>query len=253
MVLAAPEAAAAGPGPAPRAEVYRDQPPLAYESEGRVLVLDGVGSPPVPVPGVADACCVAFSPDSNYLAFERRGDLWVAEHTGGELHRAARSVARWSWAPDGQALAIVRRASPDGTGGTGIEFVGAEDSGIRTTLLPGYRVLDMAWAGLGRRIAVSAVPADAPGGGGSQAQLFMLEVPGPYGEDCPALCPEAPLSIPLEHSVAESGPLLAGWSPNVESIVLWTAPRNGATLGVVSPRGGGITPIAGTLVRRSWV
>ena len=253
MALAAPEAAAAGTGPAPRAEAYRDQPPLAYVSEGRVLVLDGVGSPPVPVPGVADACCVAFSPDSNYLAFERRGDLWVAEHTGGELHRAARSVARWSWAPDGQALAIVRRASPDGTGGTGIEFVGAEDSGIRTTLLPGYRVLDMAWAGLGRRIAVSAVPADAPGGGGSQAQLFMLEVPGPYGEDCPALCPETPLSIPVEHPVAESGPLLAGWSPNVESIALWTAPTNGSTLGVVSPRGGGITPIAGTLVRRSWV
>src|SRR5206468_3534552 len=47
--------------------------------------------------------------------------------------------------------------------------------------------------------------------------------------------------------------LLAGWSPNVESIALWTAPTNGATLGVVSPRGGRITPIAGTLVRRSWV
>lgn len=253
MALAAPEAVAAATGPAPRAEAYRDQPPLAYVSEGRVLVLDGEGSPPLRVPGVADACCVAFSPDSNYLAFERRGGLWVAEHDGGELHRVARSVARWSWAPDGQALAVVRRTSPDGTGGTGIEFVGAEDSGIRTTLLSGHRVLDMAWAGLGRRIAVSAVPADAPDGGGSQAQLFMLEVPGPYGEDCPALCPETPLSIPVEHPVAESGPLLAGWSPNVESIALWTAPTNGATLGVVSPRGGGITPIAGTLVRRSWV
>jgi dipeptidyl aminopeptidase/acylaminoacyl peptidase len=249
MALAAPEAAA-GAGPAPRVEAYRDQPPLAYVSEGRVLVLEGEGNAPVRVPGVADACCVAFSPDSNYLAFERRGDLWVAEHNGGELHRVARSVARWSWAPDGQALAVVRRTSP---GRTGIEFVGAEDSGIRTTLLSGHRVLDMAWAGLGRRIAVSAVPADAPGGGGSQAQLFMLEVPGPYGEDCPALCPETPLSIPVERPVAESGPLLAGWSPNVESIALWTAPTNGATLGVVSPNGGGITPIAGTLVRRSWV
>jgi dipeptidyl aminopeptidase/acylaminoacyl peptidase len=252
MALASPGAAAAGTDSPPRAEAYRDQPPLAYVSEGRVLVLDGEGNAPVRVPGVADACCVAFSPDSNYLAFERRGDLWVAEHDGAELHRVARSVARWSWAPDGQALAVVRRAPRDATGGTGIEFVGAEDSGIRTTMLPGQRVLDMAWAGLGRRIAVSAVPAGAPGVG-SQAQLFMLEVPGPYGEDCPALCPETPLSIPVEHPVAESGPLLAGWSPNVESIALWTAPTNGATLGVVSPRGGGITPIAGTLVRRSWV
>jgi dipeptidyl aminopeptidase/acylaminoacyl peptidase len=222
-------------------------------SQGRVLVLDGEGNAPIRVPGVADACCVAFSPDSNYLAFERRGDLWVAEHDGGDLHRVARSVARWEWAPDGQALAVVRKASPDGTSGTGIEFVGAEDPGIRKTLLRGQRVLDMAWAGLGRRIAVSAVAPGATGRAGAQAQLFMLEVPGPYGEDCPALCPETPLSIPVEHPGADSGPLLAGWSPNVESIALWTAPANGAALGVVSPSGGGITPIAGTLVRRSWV
>jgi dipeptidyl aminopeptidase/acylaminoacyl peptidase len=257
MALAAPGAAAAGTAPTPRPEAYRDQPPLAYVSEGRLLVLDGEGDPPVRVRGVADACCVAFSPDGQYVAFERRGDLWVAEHDGSELHRVARSVARWEWAPDGQALAIVRRPSPGGNGGTGIEFVGAEDSDIRETLLSGHRVLDMAWAGLGRRIAVSAVPAgnanSGRGAGGEPAQLFMLEVPGPYGEDCPALCPETPVSVPVEHPAATSGPLLASWSPNVENIALWTAPRNHATLGVVSPRGGGITPIAGTLVRRSWV
>src|SRR2546426_9736331 len=90
MVLAAPEAAAAGPGPAPRAEVYRDQPPLAYVSAGRVLVLDGVGSPPVPAPGVADACCVAFSPDSNYLAFALPGGPCVACETGRELRPRSR-------------------------------------------------------------------------------------------------------------------------------------------------------------------
>ncbi len=113
----------------------------------------------------------------------------------------------------------------------------------------------MAWAGLGRRIAVSDGPGRRSAGraDGEPAQLFMLEVPGPYGEDCPALCPEAPLSVPVEHPDATSGPLLAGWSPNVDNIALWTAPGNGASLGVVSPGGGGITPIAGTLVRRSWV
>src|SRR6266540_5279558 len=170
MALAAPAAAAAGTSPVPRPEAYRDQPPLAYVSAGRVVVLDGKGGAPLRVRGTTGACCLAWSPDSAYLAFERHSDLWVVEHAGGELHRVARSVARWEWAPDGQALAVVRRASPDGTGGTGIEFVGAEDSAIRTTLLPGHRVLDMAWAGLGRRIAVSAVPTGAPGGGGSQAQ-----------------------------------------------------------------------------------
>jgi dipeptidyl aminopeptidase/acylaminoacyl peptidase len=253
MALAAPGAAAAGTAPAPRPDAYRDQPPLAYVSKGRVLVLDGKGNPPVGVRGVTDACCVAFSPDGYYVAFERRGDLWVVEHDGSELHRIARSVARWEWAPDGQALAIVRKASPGRTDGAGIEFVGADDPGIRETQLPRHRVLDMAWAGYGRRIAVSAVPAGDTNDTGTAAQLFMLEVPGPYGEDCPALCPETPLSVPVEHPEATSAPLLAGWSPNVENIALWTAPRNGATLGVVSPRGGGITPIAGTLVRRSWV
>src|SRR5437763_5073210 len=143
MALAAPEAAADRTGPAPRSEAYRDQPPLAYVSEGRVLVLDGEGSPPVRVPGVADACCVAFSPDSNYLAFERRGDLWVAEHDGGELHRIARSVARWSWAPDGQALAVIRRASPHGTGGGGLRVARAEGPGPPPTLLPRAPVLPL--------------------------------------------------------------------------------------------------------------
>ena len=252
LVLAAPGAAAAGMGPAPSPGAYHDQPPLAYVSNGRLLVLDGNGNPPLRVRGVTGACCVAFSPDGYYIAFERRGDLWVAEHDGTELHRVARSVARWEWAPDGQALALIRKALPGDSVG-GIEFVGARDSSIRETLLPGHRVLDMAWAGLGRRIAVSAVPPAADQGGSRRAQVFMLEVPGPYGEDCPALCPEDPLPVPVEHPESASGPVFAGWSPNVEAIALWTAPTNGATLGVVSPRGGGITPIAGTLVRRSWV
>src|SRR5918995_7487571 len=134
MALAAPGAAGAGTGRTPRPDAYRDHPPLAYVSQGRVLVLDGAGNPPIRVRGVADACCVAFSPDGYYIAFERRGDLWVAEHDGTELHRVARSVARWEWAPDGQALALIRKALPGDSVG-GIEFVGARDSSIRETLL----------------------------------------------------------------------------------------------------------------------
>jgi dipeptidyl aminopeptidase/acylaminoacyl peptidase len=251
LTLGASGVAAADPGsPTPEPGAYRDQPPLAYVSQGRVFVLDGEGGPPLQVRGVTNACCVAFSPDAYYIAFQQRDDLWVVEHDGTELHRVARSVARWEWAPDGQALAVIRKPAADGSGGAGIDFVGADDSSIRETLLPEHRVLDLAWAGLGRRVAVSAVPAADSTGAGGRAQLFMLEVPGPYGEDCPALCPEEPLPIPLD---APDAPLFAGWSPNVDSIALWTAPTNGATLGVISPRGGGITPIAGTLVRRSWV
>lgn len=253
LTLSASGVAVAGSDSSPQPDAYRDQPPLAYVSQGRVFLLDGKGNPPLRVRGVTKACCVAFSPDAYYVAFQQRDDLWVAEHDGTELHRVARSVARWEWAPDGQALAVIRKPAGDGSGVGGIDFIGADDSSIRETLLPDHRVLDLAWAGLGRRVAVSAVlAADATGGGG-RAQLFMLEVPGPYGEDCPALCPEAPLPIPFDYPEAVSGPVFAGWSPNVDAIALWSAPTNGATLGVVSPRGGGITPIAGTLVRRSWV
>ncbi len=248
MALAAPAAAAAGTAPAPRPEAYRDQPPLAYVSAGHVVVLDGKGGAPHQVSGTGGACCLAWSPDSYYLAFQRRGDLWVVEHDGGELHRVARSVARWEWAPDGQALAVIGQRSKGG-----INFYGARDPSIRETLLPGYRVRDLAWAGLGRRIVVSAVPPHTGRGTGARAQVFMLEVPGPYGEDCPALCPEAPVSIPVDHPDAASGPLFAGWSPSVDSIAVWTAPDNGATLGLLSPGGGRVVPIASTLVRRSWV
>src|SRR5215471_13940325 len=163
VAVSAPAAADAPSPTDPGA--YRDQPPLAFVSGGRVQILDGRGGAPIRVPGVDDACCVAFSPDSSYVAFERRGDLWVAEHDGAELHRVARSVARWEWAPDGQALAVVREHR------TGIEFVGADDSSIRATLLADHRVLDMSWAGYGRRIAVSAVPGNARAGTG--ADLFM--------------------------------------------------------------------------------
>jgi hypothetical protein len=247
--------AVAVPAPAqtpstPQPDAYRNQPALAYVSKGRVFVLDGKGSPPLRVRGTTGACCVAFSPDGYYVAFQQRGDLWVVEHDGSELHRVARSVGRWAWAPDGQALAVIPKPARGGGGGTGITIYGAEDSRIRDTQLPDYRVLDLAWSGLGRRLAVSAVPAGKPA---ARAEVFMLEVPGPYGEDCPALCPEAPVHVPVDHPDSSSGPLFAGWSPSVDSIAVWTAPDNGATLGLVSPRGGGITPIAQTVVRRAWV
>jgi Tol biopolymer transport system component len=253
LAFVVPGTAQAAADSAPQPESYRGQPPLAYVSKGRLFVLDGKGNPPLQVRGVTGACCVAFSPDGYYIAFQRRDDLWVAEHDGTELHRVARSVLRWAWAPDGQALAVIPKPARDGSGGTGIDIYGAEDSSIRDKQLPDHRVVDLAWAGLGRRLAVSAVPAQGATGDGGRAEVFMLEVPGPYGEDCPALCPEAPLRVPVTHADSGSGPLFAGWSPNVDAIAVWTAPDNGATLGLVSPRGGDITPIASTLVRRSWV
>jgi Tol biopolymer transport system component len=244
-------AAAGSASSTPQPQAYRDQPPLAYVSDGRLFVLDGKGSPPTRVRGVKDACCVAFSPDGYSIAFRQGSDLWVVDHDGTDLRRIARAVERWAWAPDGQVLAVIPKEGPEAAG-NGVDFYGARDPRISETLLPEYRALDLAWAGFGRRLAVSAVRA-GPSGVAEHAEVFILEVPGPAGEDCPAMCPEAPLPIPVEHGAGASGPLFAGWSPDVDAIAVLTAPQDGATLGVVSPRGGGITPIAGTLVRRSWV
>jgi hypothetical protein len=237
LLLAVPVPAGAGTSATP--ESYRDQPPLAYVSHGRVFVLDGKGSPPLRVRGVTNACCVAFSPDGYSIAFQQRGNLWVVDDDGTDLRRV------------GQALAVIPKEGPEAAG-NGIDFYGARDPRISQTLLPEYRVLDLAWAGYGRRLAVSAVRS-GPTGAGERAEVLMLEVPGPDGENCPALCPEEPLLIPVQHPAGASGPLFAAWSPNVDAIAVWTAPENGSTLGLVSPRGGDIAPIASTLVRRSWV
>src|SRR5262245_55773179 len=96
MSMGASGVAGAGTAsPPPQPDAYRGQPPLAYVSQGHVLVLDGKGNPPLRVRGTSGACCVAFSPDGYYVAWQQRGDLWIAEHDGAELHRVARSVARW--------------------------------------------------------------------------------------------------------------------------------------------------------------
>jgi Tol biopolymer transport system component len=243
VALAAP-GAAAGTGAAPRPEAYRDQPPAAYVSSGGVVVVDGDGSAARKLPGTAGACCPSWSPDGAYLAFQRDRDLWVVEHDGHELHRVATAVSRWEWAPDGQALAVISETSRGG-----IDFYGASDPNVRDTELLRYHVRDFAWAGLGRRVIVSVT---APGSS-ERAELFMLEVPGPYGSDCPALCPERPVPIPIDRPAGRSGPLFAGWSPNVDAIALWSTPDDSATLGLLSPGGGSVVPIATTAVRRSWV
>jgi len=72
VAVSAPAAADAPPRTDPGA--YRDQPPLAFVSAGRVQILDGRGGAPIRVPSVDDACCVAFSPDSSYVAFQRGGE-----------------------------------------------------------------------------------------------------------------------------------------------------------------------------------
>jgi dipeptidyl aminopeptidase/acylaminoacyl peptidase len=245
MALATPGAAAAT-GAAPQPEAYRDQPPVAYVSTSGVTVLEGNGTAPLRVRGTAGACCPSWSPDGAYLAFQNGHDLWVVERDGRELHRVAAAAGRWAWAPDGQALAVIPKAGPGG-----IDFYGADDPSIRDTELRGYQVHDFAWAGFGRRIVVSALPPVA--GTSGATQLFMLEVPGPYGSDCPALCPEAPVEIPVDRAEGAAGPFFAGWSRNMDAIALWDTPNHNGTLGLLSPGGGSVVPIAMTAVRRSWV
>lgn len=253
VALAIPGVAGAErPVVARHSSAYRDQPPLAFVSNGHVFVLDGTGHPPRPVDGATGACCVAWAPDGVGLAFQRGSELWVSQAEAGGIRRVARRVRRWAWAPDGEALAVI----PDRTGvdgATGIDFYAVERPHARVTLLPGYRILDFAWAGLGRRIAVTAVRA------GGRVALFMLEVAGPYG-DCAALCPEPAQPVALDPIAGDAGGVyLAGWSPTVSTLALWTGSTGAGTpggdlaLSLVSPGGGATTPIARTVVNRSWI
>lgn len=229
---------------------YRDQPPLAYVSDGHVFVLDGSGRPPRVVDGATGACCVAWAPDGQNLAFQRGTGLWITQADGRGTRRVAPRVQRWAWAPDGEALAVIPEPARPGAA-TGVDFYATERPHAHVTLLRSDRVLDLAWAGLGRRLAVLAVPA-----GASRAALFMLEVAGPYG-DCAALCPEPAQPVAIDPSV--SALALAGWSPTVSSLAVWTGPDDAGGAGqalelsLLSPAGGGATAVAATIVNRSWI
>lgn len=233
---------------------YRDQPPLAYVSAGQVFILDGKGHPPRRVDRATGACCVAWAPDGTSVAFQRGSELWITREDGTGTRRVARNVRKWSWAPDGEAIAVTPNPAPIG-GATGIDFYAVERPRARVTQLRGYRVLDFAWAGLGRRLAVSALP---PAGSGPAA-LFMLEVAGPYG-DCADLCPEPAQPVAMDPSTG--GPLdvyFAAWSPTVSAIALWTGPADAAPAGgaielsLLSPAGGARTQLARTIVDRAWI
>jgi hypothetical protein len=264
VVFAVPPTAAAVtraalPGATAHASAYRNQPPIAYISGGHVFVLDGKGHRPRAIDPSAGACCVAWAPDGAHIAFQRGAELWISAADGSAARRVAPTVLRWAWSSDGEAIAAI--PNPTRTGdGTGIDFYAVDEPRAHVTLLRGYHVLDFAWAGLGRRVAVSALPPPgAPGVASTGAALFMLEVPGPYG-DCAALCPEPAQPVAID-GPANGGlnVYFARWSPDLSNLVVWTEPAGAGPspgsleLSLFSPAGGPTTPLARTLVDRSWI
>ena len=236
---------------------YRDQPPLAYVSRGHVVLLDGTGHPPRVIPQSSGACCVTWAPDGAHLAFKRGADLWISTADGAHTRRIAPSVRQWAWSPDGEAIAAIPngRSARDGTG---VDFYAIDLPRVRLTLLRHYDVLDLAWPGVGRQIAVSARPS-TPQAGGTQADLFMLEVPGPYG-DCATLCPEPAQSVVIDQrSAANANVYLAGWSPDFARLAIWTGtagpgpPIGTLDLSLIPPGGGPTAYLARSVVKRSWV
>jgi dipeptidyl aminopeptidase/acylaminoacyl peptidase len=224
-----------------------------------VYVLDGKGSPPRAIQQGRGSCCVAWAPDGAHLAFQRGAELWMSSADGEQTRRVASNVRRWAWSPDGEAIAVLPKASRNRTA-TGIDFYAIDLPRVRLTLLRHDDVLDFAWAGLGRRIAVSARPAaDDPQPGPARAMLFMLEVPGPYG-DCTALCPEPAQPVTIANpSDANLSVYFAGWSPEVTTLEVCTAPAGqdppigGLDLSLISPGGGPATRLVRAVVKRSWI
>lgn len=224
-----------------------------------MFVLDGKGSPPHAIQQGSGSCCVAWAPDGAHLAFQRGADLWMSSADGDQTRRIASNVRRWAWSPDGEAIAVIPKARRN-RNITGIDFYAIDLPRVRLTLLRHDDVLDFAWAGLGRRIAVSARPTTgARQSGLAPMMLFMLEVPGPYG-DCAALCPEPAQPVVIDNpSDANLSVYFAGWSPDVASLAIWTSPAGpnppvgGLDLSLISPGGGPTTHLVRTVVKRSWI
>lgn len=264
VLLVAPASAAGLPGVEPRTtpldpHAYRGQPPVAYVSRGHVFILDGTGRPPRPVQEGRATCCVAWAPDGAHLAFQRGPELWMSSVDGEQTRRIASSVRRWAWSPDGEAIAVIPRGGRR-RAVAGIDFYAIDLPRFRLTLLRHDEVLDFAWAGLGRRLAVSVRPAmNSQQAGPARATLLMLEVPGPYG-DCATLCPEPAQPVAIDNpSPANPDIYFAGWSPDVASLAIWTGPTGlgppvtGLDLSLIAPGGGPTTLLARTVVKRSWV
>jgi dipeptidyl aminopeptidase/acylaminoacyl peptidase len=237
---------------------YRGQPPVAYVSRGQVFVLDGTGRPPRPVDDGRASCCVAWAPDGAHLGFQRGAELWMSDTDGQHTRRVASNVRRWSWSPDGEAIAVLPRARGRRPA-SGLDFYAIDLPRFRLTLLRHDDVVDFAWAGRGRRVAVSTRSASDGSPSSGATTLLMLEVPGPYG-DCATLCPEPAQPVAIDNpSTANPDIYFAGWAPDIASLAIWTAPpgprpvTTGLDLALVAPSGGPITPLARTVVKRSWV
>jgi len=224
-----------------------------------VYVLDGKGHRPRVIEQSSGACCVTWAPDGGHLGFERGTDLWISSSDGAHTRRIAPSVRRWAWSPDGEAIAAIPRASAT-RDGTGVDFYAIDLPRMRLTLLRHYDVLDLAWPGVGRQLAVSARASNgARQPARAQADLFLLEVPGPYG-DCATLCPEPTQPVAIDQrSGANTSVYFAGWSPDFASLAIWTGvagpepPAGTLDLSLLPPGGGPAAYLARTVVKRSWV
>jgi dipeptidyl aminopeptidase/acylaminoacyl peptidase len=180
--------------------------------------------------------------------------LWITQDDGAATRRVASSVSGWAWSPDGEAIAATP-APIAGRASRGIDFYAIDLPHVRLTLLRDYHAVDFAWAGLGRRIAVSASPV-AVEPGRDHAALFMLEVAGPYA-DCATLCPEPAVPVTIAGPQTRDQPLLlAAWSPHASTLTVWTTNERGgdpAELALVSPGGGTTVPFAHTPIDRSRI
>ena len=101
-----------------------------------------------------------FSPDGRFLSLLMQGDIWLARLADGRpgqatrlttLAGAATGVARYTWSPDGQVLAVMVRDS----------------SQVATVAIPDY---------LGEATAVREVRRPFPGGEPGRLRLIVVDV-----------------------------------------------------------------------------
>jgi TolB protein len=147
LLLAAPSAQAADPGPNGK---------IAFVKNGDIYSVnpDATGLMQLTKTYQIAEASPAFSPDGNYIAFTRNsGDsIWVMRADGTELRRIAllSGADSLSWSPDGGKIAFFRSLGS----GNGIWVINVDGTGL-TNVITDDSLYSVAWSPDGTKFAVA--------------------------------------------------------------------------------------------------
>jgi len=221
---------------------------IAFVRGGALWVAE-VGQERVVDPG-PDVATPRWSPDGNWLAYRRQGQVRLATADGSEILQPEMPYCWWTsspWSPTGHRLAC--RDNDDAL------WLVSPDGSSPQQLLPGlpagYRVIGFAWSPDDEELAYTQM-IDTDGAAGYRQGLWRVRV-----ED------GDPVEV-YDSGFPEKGEvILAGWSPKGEHLLFWQGDfpsaslvADGVPLYSVPVEGGDPVQVAETMLLyddyRSW-